>query len=380
MHNPGDTASTRLKHLPHALYILTAHNAANNPSSTHAILAPRPFTWNDITSTRIRAHLSSHSILSHTSPFLSTHPNPSQALACLPLDRDPGRCPSTIDVVKIDASKLRPAWTLVHGGDRVPIWVEQDASGQSPGNAFEPSYWICINEVTDMFDLKDGNGEWLACGRVPARMVCTTDVVKKMDLDLWMEIAKRPSVIANKKAHAIALDAVPDRKSSLVIGSAGKKGKGKRMGVGSAIPKEVEERNQAQATETHPLVPRRPPPPIPRRTGDQPRHLSVIPEDVHDGEDRELDNARDLSPTITTQIPKVVIRPPTPDQQTLSHTVIDSRSLPPSTSAARLAKLSDMRSTSAALKILIEQSRVKHGASTPTCRRKRDRRNLRRDI
>lgn len=382
MRNSRDTASTRCKNLPDAFYILIAHNADKNTSSTHDILAPRPFTLNDITSTQIRSHLSSQSILSHTSPFLSTHPYPSQALACLPLDRNPGKHPSTIDVVKIDASKIRPAWTVMHEGDKVPIWVEQDTSGQSPGGkAFEPSYWICVDEVTDVFDLEHGmgSGEWLACGRVPARMICTTDVVKEVDLDVWMEIAKRPSVIANKKAHTIALDMVPERKGSLVAGSAVEKGKRRKTKeVVNALPtEEVEQRERAQPARTVPMVPTRPAPPIPSR----PRHLLVIPEDLHDNESLELTSAReDLPVTISTPMPKFIIRPPTPAQPPLSHTVIDMTSLASCKRAATLAMLSEMKSNSAALKIVVEQSRVKHEASMSTSRQNRDRTDLRRDV
>ncbi|KAH5421513.1 hypothetical protein HBI47_133400 [Parastagonospora nodorum] len=381
MRNSKDTASTRRKHLPDALYILKSHSSTTHPINDVDILAPRPFTWNDLTSTQIRSHLSSHSTLSHTSPFLSTHPDSSRPLACLPLDMYRKEWKTGVDVVRIDSRTLRPAWACMEGGDKVPIWVEQATTHQdmlsslaSSVDAPEPSVWICVDEVSDIFDLKDGNGEWLACGIVPARMICTTEVVTETDLDLWMEIAKRPSVIANRKAYAIAQDVVPERKSSLAMRSAVAKGKkNKREEVVSVLPREeVKQRKQVQK---HLSVPTRPALLVPRRKHDRPRHLSVILEDVQAGENCELEDAQDLPPTDTAQIPRITITPPS-----LPYTPVSKTYFQLPTSAAILARLEDMQSTGAALKVLIEESRVKHEASIATSRHQRDKPDLRKDV
>jgi hypothetical protein len=288
---------------------------------------------------------------------------------------------SGVDVVKIDTRKLRPAWACMEDGDKIPIWVEQatthqDMSSNLAGSvdAFVPNVWICVDEVSDIFDLKDGNGEWLACGRVPARMICTTDVMQEVGLDLWMEIAERPSVIANRNAFAIAQDVVPQRKSSLVMGSAVAKGKkNKREEVLSVLPKEeVKQRKQPQ---THLPVPTRPAPPILRRKQDRHRDLSVILEDVQAGENCELEDAQDLRPTVTAQIPRITITPPS-----LLYTPASKTYLQLPTSAAILAKLEYMQSTGAALKVLIGESRVKHEASIATSRHQRDKPDLRKDV
>lgn len=399
----------RRNHLPDDLYLLVADCPNMDLGSIHDIHAPRAFTWSDITRTQIESHLSPHSMLAHTTPFLSAHIDPSRALECLPLDYRKSAHTTTTNIVKIKTRRLAPAWAYTQNDDKIPIWIEQGRLPQLPKGvlsvtprgfqAFKSSCWICVDEVRDMLDMDNnddnvGTGQWLACGQVPARMICRTERENEVEeLDIGAGVGKGRSITTNTKAHTISRKKVPVRTSSLHSYT---KEKRQDADIEQATepepPAEAEHHVEAhkiietqQSPETqhatnveqeqpvhHPIHP-----PIPPRNPHTPQPLSTISDVAHNTcseipaplqpEASETHLRSNLPNTVAVRdfapLPSIILTPPTP-QLPLLYPAIAITSPRSNTSAAMLAQLEDATLRGAALKMWIEESRKKHQAST----------------
>jgi hypothetical protein len=161
--------------LPRKLYI--ADKPAENESS---VLVPNPFSWGNFTKVVLEAHLNNPS---HSSPFISAYSD--FATTCRQIPQHTSSCTdsaSSTTVLTIDTKHLVPAWSVL-SGTHFPIWIEQGHLPKIPHGvltlshegyeSFASSAWICVEEAryTLGLECREIEGEWLACGTVPERMV-----------------------------------------------------------------------------------------------------------------------------------------------------------------------------------------------------------------
>jgi hypothetical protein len=372
----------RRKHLPAALYILVPDEPTTDPVLMHDIVAPRNFTWKDLTMTQITSHLLPQSVLTHTSPFLSAHSDPSRTLACLPLASNWTAHSNTMDILRISTKDLVPAWAYTQSDEKIPIWIEKSSLPQLSGgglsmmntsyDTFESACWICVDEVKYLLGPEQNNpgkGEWLACGYVPARMICTMDDGE--ELDLWTESAKGASVVGGRWAWMVEMERVPARTSSLLQRRAKQK------------PKEDLKIQQSKETDKSTIAdlmgtPQHTTPPIqpvisvapPAHNPQRPKSIPSTAEVLDSALFHEYDGhpSNDLPPTVAIRdfatIPSITVTSPSPSPRSfLLYSAIAITSPQSTRSAATLARLEDIQLTGAALRMWIEESRERHEAA-----------------
>jgi hypothetical protein len=397
------------KHQPDSLYLLVADLPSKHDDSTQDILAPRRFIWSDITRAQIESHLAPRPMLVHTSPFLSAHVHPSRALEFLPLDYRKRISPTATNILKINARALVAAWAYTQNDDKMPVWIEQGRLPQLPTGVlsmtttgfddFESSCWICIDEVRELLDIGDDVcvGQWLACGKVPARMICTRDGVhaSEEELEVRSETASRSTVV-HKKLHTISKKKVLLRTSSLSLGAV-KEETGdvrrkhttkRRPPTGVEEQGEVHEPTKHQeATKTQQVtdvdqnkrIQHSKPPPLPPRSPHRPhrphgphwippfmensRHTSInIPAPLLPRRST-IESQNNLPDSIAVRdfapLPTITLTPPTPQPTPLLYSTIAITSQGSNHSAATLARLEDVALRGAALNMWMEEIRKK---------------------
>jgi len=186
---PGEDTLQR-NSLPEHLYMPIAATYPVNHNKEAEVLARRPFSLNHITKDTIEAHLIKPAT---PSPFFSVYSKCATACEIVSSAAEPSR----ITIITIDPRNLVPGW-VVTSDKKVPVWIEQGPFPRTPRgihtlspegyDAFETSYWICVDEVRSILGLNGSEieGEWLACGKIPARMVVNRERVivleqKKLD-------------------------------------------------------------------------------------------------------------------------------------------------------------------------------------------------------
>jgi hypothetical protein len=206
MRSSKATNIARQEHQPDSLYLLAADLLSKHDDTLRDIIAPLPFLWSDVTSVQIESHMRPQPMLAHTSPFLSAHIDPSRALEFLALDYRERTSRTATNIVKINARALVPAWAYAQNDDKIPVWIEQGKLPQLPKGVlsmttkgfdpFESSFWICIDEVRELLNIDDdvGVGQWLACGKVPSRLIHMRDGAQSIGEGLGMRAEVRVGV------------------------------------------------------------------------------------------------------------------------------------------------------------------------------------------
>jgi hypothetical protein len=402
MRSSKATNIARQEHQPDSLYLLAADLLSKHDDTPRDIIAPRPFLWSDVTSVQIESHMRPQPMLAHTSPFLSAHIDPSRALEFLALDYRERTSRTATNIVRINARALVPAWAYAQNDDKIPVWIEQGKLPQLPKgvlsmttkgfDAFESSFWICIDEVRELLNIDDdvGVGQWLACGKVPSRLIHMRDGAQSIGEGLGMraEAAGR-SIVVHKRAHKIPRNKVPLRTSSLPL-AATKEERGdveKKHTTEPGPSLEGEEQGEVfeptehrEATQTLQATnvtqnqrnQHSEPPPLPPHSPHRPQRIPPFSEHSHDSsilvppplqiQRSTIKSQNSLPDCIAVRdfacVPAIILTPPTPQPQLL-YSAIAIRSPRSYQSAATLARLEDVQLRGAALNMWMEEIRQK---------------------